>query len=67
MFIMSVDQEEYCNGFTPIVNQVMEDLVFRKHQENFLINSNACCSNLHESKSLEEEDQKVWAKRENIK
>ena len=52
---MVVDQEEYCN--TPIVNQVMKDLVFRKYQKDFLIN--ACYSTLHESESQEEEDEKV--------
>ena len=45
----------------------MKDLVFRKYQENFLINSNVCCSTLHETGLLEEEDDKVWAKSEDIK
>lgn len=63
---MNVNQEEYCKGFTPIVDQVMKDLVFRRYQEDFLINSNACCSTLHDIESFEE-DEKVWAKSEDIK
>ena len=33
---MYVDQEEYCNGFTHIVDQVMKDLVLENTERIFL-------------------------------
>ena len=45
----------------------MKDFVFKKYQEDFLINSNSCCSTLYETVSLEMEDEKVLVKSEDIK
>ena len=64
---MSINHDEYCNSFIPIGYQVMKDLVFKRYQEDFLVNCSTCCFTLYDFEPLEEEDEKVRDKSEDIK